>query len=438
MPEGWMARRRPAVLSGPVRRARSAAPSGRMVRGRWLAAAGLGLALLAAGCGSVAGRTAAAGQAGPAAPAPLSLSTSMPGAGATWATVPMGAASGADLFWQLFVRPAGDSRWSLQTPPDIATNGAIVLAAPAMGGDGGTGAKTLVAGVRPSLDLSFSPITRTSDLGQSWATQPPQSGLAEVPDALAAAPGASGGTRGSGVQLIALGQDGTVSVTTGTGGSWRPLITERALAASPAGRECGLTGLTAVAYSPGGTPLLAGTCGRDGRVGVFGETDGAWQLAGPALTPSAGAAASLGGQRVRVLRLSRAGNQDVALLEAGAAPSISLLAAWTGDGGTHWRLSPVLRTGGTAAVSASFGDEGIGVVLAGNRAETISGPGSSWRRLPALPAGRTVTLALPGTGLTEALAADAGTLTAWQLAGNPGAWVKTQTIKVPIQYGSSH
>ena len=165
------------------------------MRGRWLAAAGLGLALLAAGCGSVAGRTAAAGQAGPAAPAPLSLSTSMPGAGATWATVPMGAASGADLFWQLFVRPAGGSQWSLQTPPDIATNGAIVLAAPAMGGDGGTGAKTLVAGVRPSLDLSFSPITRTSDLGQSWATQPPQSGLADVPDALAAAPGASGTSR---------------------------------------------------------------------------------------------------------------------------------------------------------------------------------------------------------------------------------------------------
>jgi len=408
-----------------------------MVRGRWLAAAALGLALLAAGCGSVAGRTAAAGQAGPAAPAPLSLSTSMPGAGATWATIPMGAASGADLFWQLFVRPAGGSQWSLQTPPDIATNGAIVLAAPDPTANGGTGATTLVAGVRPSLDLSFSPITGTSDLGKSWATEPPQSGLADVPDALAAAPGAPGGTGGSGVQLIALGQDGTVSVTTGTGGSWRQLMTERALAASPAGRACGLTGLTAVAYSPGGTPLLAGTCGRDGRVGVFSQTGGTWQLAGPALTPAAGAPASIRGPRVQVLRLSRAGSQDVALLEAGAAPSISLLAAWTGDGGARWRLSPVLRAGGTAATSASFGGEGMGVVLAGNRAETISGPGSSWRRLPALPGGRTVTLALPGTGSTEALAADAGTLTAWQLAGSPSAWVKTQTIKVPIQYGSS-
>ena len=397
----------------------------------------LGLVLLAAGCGSATSQTAAPDAAGPASPAPLSLQMSIQAAGATWATVPMGAASGADLFWQLFLLSAGSSQWSLQTPPDIATNGAIVLAAPAMGGNGGTGVKTLVAGVRPSLDLSFSPITRTSDLGQSWATQPPQSGLADVPDALAAAPGAPGGTGGSGVQLIALGQDGTVSVTTGAGGSWRPLIAERALAASPAGRECGLTGLTAVAYSPGGTPLLAGTCGRDGRVGVFSETGRTWQLAGPALTPSAGAPASPGGQRVQVLRLSRAGGQDVALLEVGAAPSLSLLAAWTGDGGAHWRLSPVLRTGATAAVSASFGDGEAGVVLAGNQAETIAGPGAAWRRLPALPAGRTVTLALPASGPAEALAADAGTLTAWQLAGSPAAWVKTQTIKVPIQYGSS-
>jgi hypothetical protein len=434
---GRMTRTRPAVLSGWMRRTRPTVPSGRMVRARWLAAAGLGLALLAAGCGSASSRTAGPDAAGPASPAPFSLQTSIQAAGATWATVPMGAASGADLFWQLFVRPAGASQWSLQTPPDIATNGAIVLAAPELTANGGTGATTLVAGVRPSLDLSFSPITLTSDLGKSWATRPPQSGLANVPDALAAAPGASGGTGGSGGQLIALSEDGAVSLATGTGGSWRQLMTERALAASPAGRECGLTGLTAVAYSPGGTPLLAGTCGRDGRVGVFSETGGTWQLAGPALTPSAGAPAPLGRQRVQVLRLSRAGGQDVALLEVGAAPSLSLLAAWTGDGGAHWTLSPVLRTGGTAAISASFGDEGMGVVLAGNRAETISGPGSSWRRLPTLPTGRTVTLALPGTGSTEALAADAGTLTAWQLAGNPGAWVKTQTIKVPIQYGSS-
>ena len=67
-------------------------------------------------------------------------------------------------------------------------------------------------------------------------------------------------------------------------------------------------------------------------------------------------------------------------------------------------------------LSASFGDGEAGVVLGGNRGETISGPGSSWRRLPALPGGQRVTLALPGGGVTEALAANAGTLTVWRLA----------------------
>ncbi len=245
------------------------------MRGARVTAAALGLALLAGGCGSVASRTAAAA---PAAPAPLSLRTSMQGAGATWATVPMGAASGADQFWQLFVLPSGGSPWFLRTPPNIATNGAIVLAAPdatggpgGTGGTGGTGAtgktggETLVAGVRPSLDLGFSPITSTSDQGRNWTTSPPQSGLANVPDALAAAPGAPGAGR-----LIGLGRDGAVSVT-GAGGDWGPLTTERALAAAPAARDCDLTGLTAVAYTPAGTPLLGGTCGRGGRAGVFAE-----------------------------------------------------------------------------------------------------------------------------------------------------------------------
>ena len=62
----------------------------------------------------------------------------------------------------------------------------------------GTGT-TLTAGIRPSIDLTFSPITSTSDGGTSWATSPPQTGLPGYPDALAAAPDG---------YLIAAGQDG--------------------------------------------------------------------------------------------------------------------------------------------------------------------------------------------------------------------------------------
>jgi len=66
-----------------------------------------------------------------------------------------------------------------------------------------------------------------------------------------------------------------------------------------------------------------------------------------------------------------------------------------------------------------------------------AGPGASWRALPPLPSGRTVTLALPAAGITDALTADGSSLTAWRLAPGSATWARTQTIKVPNQYGSS-
>jgi hypothetical protein len=377
----------------------------------WRAAAALAVAMLAAGCGSAASRTDTANS---AAPTPLSVSTAVTGPGATWAAVPMGAASGANLFWQAFMLPAGASRWSLATPPDIATNGALILA-----GQAGSG---LIIGERPSLSLTFSAITATHDGGRTWATFPPTSGLANVPDALAVAPDG---------HLIALGESDTVSAT-GPGGSWSTLTTEHALAATPAGRSCGLTGLTAVAYVPAGAPLVAGTCGHAGTAGVFTYTGGSWHPAGPTLP------ASLTGQQVRILRLTRTTSGDVALLEAGTGAAAALLAAWTSDGGQHWATSPALKLGGGHAVSASFGQTGAtAVVMSGNRGETLAGPGASWRALPALPPGRTVTLAQPAAGTTDALAANGSTLTAWQLTPGSAKWAKTQVITVPIQYGSS-
>ena len=376
-------------------------------------AAALALALLAAGCGSAARPAPSRG----ASAVPLSLTTAVTSSGATWAAVPMGAASGADRFWQLFMLPAGGGRWSLQTPPGIATNGALVLAGP-----GSQGAQGMVVGERPSLYLTFSAITTTRDGGRAWATLPPAAGLADVPDALAAAPG--GG-------LIALGGNQQVT-TAGPGGGWTTLTTRRALAASPAARACALTGLTAVAYTAAGSPVVAGTCGRAGTAGIFGYAGGAWHQAAPPLP------ATLAGQHVRVLRLARAGAGDVALLEAGTGPAASLLAAWTGDGGQQWRLSPAFRLGGAHAESASFGPGGAtAVVLSGGRGETLAGPGTPRRALPPQPAGRTVVLALPAAGTTDALAAAGDSLTVWQLGPGSASWARTQAIKVPIQYGSS-
>ncbi|MGH3166285.1 MAG: hypothetical protein ACRDN0_10385, partial [Trebonia sp.] len=104
----------------------------------------------------------------------------------------------------------------------------------------------------------------------------------------------------------------------------------------------------------------------------------------------------------------------------------------------QWTVSPGLPLRGAQPQSASFGAGGaIGVTVSGNRADVIEGPRASWQALPALPAGRSITLAMPAAGTVEALAADGGTLTVSRTAPGSGRWSTAQVVKVPIQYGSS-
>ena len=75
-------------------------------------------------------------------------------------------------FWQLFVRPATASRWSLVTPPGVADNGGLVAAG------GGT---SLVVGFRPSQNLVFSPLATSTDAGRNWTPGLLDAGLADTP-----------------------------------------------------------------------------------------------------------------------------------------------------------------------------------------------------------------------------------------------------------------
>ena len=372
----------------------------------------LGALVLCTGCGSTAAPSAAAAARGVT--QPMSLAGSVATSQATWAVLPMGALSGPNQFWQLFLLAAGSRQWKLETPPDIATNGA-----PALAGLAGTG---LIAGVRPSLYLDYSPVSQTSDAGKTWTAGPPAAGLASVPDALAGTPG--------GGQLLALSRSGQVS-SAATGSSWRKLVSERSLAASPAGRACGLTALTAVAYTAGGTALVAGDCRTPGATGIFVQSgSSSWQAVGPAL-PS-----SLSRAPVRVLRLVASSAGTVALLQSGNGPAAQLIAGWRSPSG-QWALSPALSLAGSAVRSAAFGDAGAAAVLLANgRAAVITGQGGSWRLTSAVPAAPGETLALPADGQVDALTAAGGTLTVWQL-GSSGAWSRSETVKVPIQYGSS-
>jgi hypothetical protein len=377
-------------------------------------AAILAAALLAAGCGSA---TPAAQQPGVrTVPPAASLATSLATASGTWAVAVMGgSAAEHNNFWQLFVRPAGRTRWTLATPPGTADNGGLVLA---------SAGQSLITGFRPSQYLTFTPLSATSDNGQAWSSQSPlDAALARAPDALAVAPGSH--------NLIALLSDGTAELAAPGYTRWKTLASLRSLAATPAGRRCQLAALTALAYTPAGVPLLAGRCSRPGVAGIFAGTSGTWQATGPALP------AALSGQPVTVLRLTQTANQTVALLAAGSGHAASLLAAWSADNGARWLLSPALALGGAAIASASFGPGGTAAVLTtGDRAEVITSGSRQWQTLPAVPPSTAILAAGPD-GSTDALAVHHATLTVWQLPPGGGDWAKTQTINVPIEYGSS-
>jgi hypothetical protein len=384
-------------------------------------------ALLAAGCGSSPAATTSPGRAPSASVGGPTLATSVSsGDGTSWAIVEMGGPAAAyDNFWQLFVRPAGGTNWRLATPAGVASNGGLVMAP--------TGAGSLVTGFRPSQDLTFSPLAATADAGAQWSQNAPLSpGLGDVPDALAG---------GSGGRLIALTYTGDVETSTNLGAAWTRLATQRSLARSAAGRGCGVGALTAAAWAPEGSPLVAANCGKAGVAGIFAYMAGAWRLAGPALP------APLAHAAVDVLGLATTGTKTTAILTAATLAGTSVLAAWSADGGAHWQLSPALAAPAVASAGASkpsvsiWADGSAGLVLpaadgAGTTGAVIGWQAAGWHKLPPLPA-RTATLAVGPGGQLQALTVHQAVLTAWDLAARSSHWTEAQSVRVTISYGSS-
>jgi len=376
----------------------------------------LAATVLAAGCGSAARSGHSAARVSPLAARPL-LTTSLTTANGTWAVAVMGgSAASHNNFWQLFVREAGTSAWKLATPPGVADNGGLVVADP--------GGRSLVTAFLPSQYLTFTPLAVSQNDGHVWAAAGPlDAALADYPDALAAAPGSG--------SLLALLITGTAKLATPGYSHWATLVTQRALAATPAGRRCGLNALTAAAFTSSGAPMLAGTCGHPGIAGIFASQGGTWQAAGPSLP------AELASQRVAVLRLTRTPTGTAALLAAGTGSATSLLAAWSAGNSGHWTLSPPVRLGGAKLTSTSFGPGGaVAIVVNGRHAETVTGPRASWQPLPPLPSGTATVTSDPAGGFS-ALAVQRTKVTVWQLIGGGASWRATQVLKVPIQFGSS-
>ena len=320
-----------------------------------------------------------------------------------------GPAASHNNFWQLFVRPAATGTWRLVTPPGVASNGGLVVATPGRG--------PVVAGFRPSQDLSYSPLATTHDNGTAWTPAILDAGLADVPDALAVAP--------AGGRLLALLTNGSADISGPHGAGWTTLASQRTLAATPAGRRCGLRSLTAAAYTPSGRPLLAGTCSRPGTAGIFAASNQAWQAAGPVMP------AALARQQITILRLASSAGRTVALLAAGSGRAARPLRGMVG------RRQRALEAVTPAAARRRSAD--LSVIRprrhGGHRHRSQPRRGDHqrrghWRALPALPPG-TVTLA-PGTGSqVDALAVHRATLTVWQLSPSGRDWAQGKPSPSP-------
>jgi hypothetical protein len=394
-------------------------------RGLASVAAGIVTAVCASSCASTV-LTTGGSQSSTVGAGAAPLATSIDAAGGTWATVAMGQLDQPDnTFWQLLFRPTGATSWTNKIEATaVATNGGVLIT-PSQG-------RSLLAGVRPSGFLTFSPLIATVDGGQSWTNGLLPGGLVASPDALAAnASGSSLAITGTG---SSLSSESVVTAGAHSLTNWQTLTSAGDLAASTGGGQCGPTALTAVAFN-GSDPVVGARCDRAGVVGLFERKGGAWTLAGPHLPASAD------GDQVSVVALQSSSDGLSGLVSAFGAGGTAVMAISTDDLGQSWQVSQPLQLTPSEQLT-SVGPVGAGgffVLLSSSsgpdRAVLLGAPQSAWKQLPSPPPG-TATLAFgPGTSV-EALAVNTATLTVWTL-GSTGGWHKGQMMTVSIQYGSS-
>jgi hypothetical protein len=376
------------------------------------------IALVAAGSAGGASRTVAA--VGPPAAISASTTTSL----GSSVLIAMGHLhQPSNTFWELFLRPAGTSSWKLDTPPGVASNGGLVLAASPSG--------PLTVGFLISADLKFSPLAQSTDGGEKWSPGELPFPLLSMPDALAIGPA------GEALALVAKPRD-RVLQTTGDLSNWQTLTSAPVLeAADP---SCGVRAVTAVAYNNAAEPLLGLECSHTGEVGLLAGTAPAstgsptWHEAGLSLAPGSGA--------VSVSRLVSTSDGIAGLGQVGSGKRTSIVAFWGGGSTDQWSgpsRFPV-PSGWSVKATATGGGAGQGLaVLLGSgvarRVEVIAGPGASWTTLPSAPRGASG-VATDGAEV-DAFVVTGSHLAVWAWTAGATGWRRTASITVPVPYGSS-
>jgi hypothetical protein len=384
--------------------------------------AALGIIAVAAAVSLAIGALAGCTASGASVPRPVSASagptiplTNSSVAGTpTWATLAMGHLDDPlDTFWQLLT--LNGSRWHLATPPGVASNGGLMVAAVST---------SVLAGFGASQALQFSPLARTVDQGSSWQAGILPGSLSLVPDGLA---------QGSGESLALLRTaGGKVVASTADLSKWTPVITASALRRQSGPADCHLRSLTAVTLTVHGTTLVGASCAQSGRAGLFTPSVSGWMSVGPDIPGR-----STG--PTEVVRLDQTAAGTAALVSAGSGAATRLYAISSADGLGSWTVSTGLPLDGASLLSTGVTATGGFMVStrhgrAAPSASVLGPTGSQWKSLPSLPSGTTSVTAGPG-GSYDALVPAQSTLSVFQL-GSTG-WARVQTLRVNIPYGSS-
>ncbi|MGB9112774.1 MAG: hypothetical protein WCF24_08625 [Acidimicrobiales bacterium] len=378
------------------------------------------LALFAAPLGALGAATSSSGSASASENPPVSsFATSVSIGGTTYAAIPMGELGDqSNTFWQLFRLRAGSTHWQLATPPGIADNGGLVI-------EGGTPSALSVA-IRPSQYLTFTAIA-TAGEHSSWSN----GGL--IPGALVGEPTTFVGTNS--VAFAAVNTGGGAILRSKAGGlHWAKIASASSLTNVAAG-ACRVSSVQSLATGAGSSLYAGANCSSGDRAGVFEYVASSWREIGPKLS-------ALGDHASRsVLLLSTSTRGLVAVIVTSSSSTTRLVTARSSSDAKAWETSPSMTLPSSASIisTGALGTSVVYVVWRNNGVfAAISRANGRWQMLPKLPQDAETVAVPPGSSAPiDALGGHRSTFFAWRLDPRTSHWQQTETINVPIIYGSS-
>ncbi len=340
-------------------------------------------------------------------PVVLPLTASTTGAAQATTVLTVGNLSSPyDRFSNLVVERG--SKWTVETPPGVATNGGLVMA---------SFGPRLVTATIPSQLLRFTPLASTND-GTTWTPGLFDGSIRSAPNAL---------TQRRGVTALLDTQGRLLESTDGT--HWRTVGLPRSLQKHVLGQRPCRGRLVAVALTSGG-PVFGRSCSGPVRSSVITPTANGTSMSAVSATPRS------------TLRLEAT---SIGLRELVWLPKERSIELHSITAGTTWHDSVVAHARLNKVTATAVSINGAVAVLGreGSRsALVVIKPSGATSRYDTLPRNARAVVFSPSGTVQVLSVVDhvrreiASLVTVWNLVGE--RWVKATSFGVQVPYGSSH